>query len=236
MSTEEKKVDLLLKWEDKESLETRGKEDVFEPGMEEKEPAGEERIEALCSTEPIGESDTEGDTGNEGVEGDKGKEKPPEEPVGDDESETGENEPSPDDFVWKEDLDNAIDEALRQANESPLPRVHSQLDLIRRGVEKDELDGESVFLLLNQVDEYLEAGIKRRNNVRPSSSENLEKSRSLVLDGLKAYSEASRLLRAFVTSRDNLDMEASQKFCDQAAEFILEATDIILEMEPGIEE
>ncbi len=101
-------------------------------------------------------------------------------------------------------------------------------------MENQELNQESVFLLLDEVDEYLEERINKRRSARLSSGERLEKSRSLVLDGLKAYAESSRLLRAFVVAEDHLDLEASQKFSDQAAEFILEATDIILEMESAM--
>ncbi len=214
-----KEIDLLLEWEESESAEPREEGDLVDVSAEisgdgdKDNPAEGARLKEMKHT------------GSPIVDGEKKE---------DEETLSGkieiEADETPDEFHFSEELENAIEDALRQANESPVPKVHGQLSNIRRAVVNGSIPMKHALELIEEVDCYLEKNIGKRLGLAPVDHLELEKTRSLVLDGLKAYHESSDYLREFISSKDQNDLNLSQRLSDQGTEFFLEATDVMLGM------
>jgi len=146
-------------------------------------------------------------------------------------AETVSEELKADEFQWSEDLDRAIEESLDQANESPAPGVHFQLGRIRLALETGSITPEKGNSLLDEVDQYLERHIQKRRISRSVDNEEMQKARSLVMNALTIYSESLVLLREYIETQNPYDLLLSQRLNDHAMEFILDATDTMLELE-----
>ena len=215
------KIDLLLEWEE-----------ASEPGK--KEQGDHIDISSEINGEEISRSSVKVVT--EEVEEKKEPEDDSVENVVLENYEVSESieEETPDEFTWSEELDNAIEDALDQANNIEIPIVHGQLNNIMRALETDSISKEQASVLLDEVEGYLERHLKSRETKKPVNNKAFENAMLKIIDGLQAYKESADLMRKYLQDSNPDTLMMSQTFADQGTEFIMTATDMMLEIEEGI--
>lgn len=135
-------------------------------------------------------------------------------------------------FQWTAERNKAIEEALSETSEARLPTVHSQLDAIRRSLEKGEITGKRALTLLGEIETYLGEKIDCQKNKVTVAHEAVIGARSDLLKGLYSYQESVNSLKEYLTSREDVQIHLSVYTADQATSFIAQARHTIMEAKP----
>jgi len=135
-------------------------------------------------------------------------------------------------FQWTAERNKAIEEALSETSEARLPTVHSQLDAIRRSLEKGEITGKRALTLLGEIETYLGEKIDYQKNKVTVAHEAVIGARSDLLKGLYSYQESVNSLKEYLTSGEDVQLHLSVYTADQATSFIAQARHTIMEAKP----
>ncbi len=215
--TKEDKLDLLLEWEESASTPDEIKEngdliDISSVLHSDAANTSEMEIKRL-SDENLIISITD---------------KTPEEHIS-----SGEITDSPDEFHWSEELNMAIEEALGIANDIQMPIIHGQLNNIIRGLETNSLTSSNALHLTEEIENYINKHLKRREIKPPVNHEKFQNARLHIIDGLNAYFNSTDIIKKYIETRSSDYVMMAQSFADQGAEFFLKATELMLESEPS---
>ncbi|MBM3464538.1 MAG: hypothetical protein FJX76_20780 [Armatimonadetes bacterium] len=140
--------------------------------------------------------------------------------------------PVPEIFEYTRERDAAIEAALRGMAESPVARVHAQLERIREALEARALPAERATALLDEVDAYLAGHIKTRTGRPPVDDERITGARATVADALHLFGDVSQMLRQYLESQSPGDLILAQRLGDQAASFLFTARHALLDAAP----
>ncbi|MBI2265927.1 MAG: hypothetical protein HYU64_12260 [Armatimonadetes bacterium] len=135
-------------------------------------------------------------------------------------------------FEWTAERYRAIEEALRETPGGTLPRVHIQLDEIRKALQEKRISRERAFSLLDEVDRYLMIRIEGENGKAPVSHEALVSSRAEMVKALYSYQEASRAIREYASTGDPMQLDLGVYSAEQGTSFIAKSRTVLFQAEP----
>lgn len=143
-----------------------------------------------------------------------------------------ETDESPEFFEWTAERHRAIDEALGACAARPLPRVHCQLEEIRRALEGGHLAHEPALALLDEIDDYLARRVGELTRRVPVAHAAVIDSRADRERALDAYGQSVAALREYLATGDRIHLDLAIYTADQGSACVASARRVIMEAQP----
>ena len=135
-------------------------------------------------------------------------------------------------FQWSADRERALTEALQQAPEGAVPRVHLQLQAIAQGLEAKTLQPERALELLSEVEAYLSVRLQAEHRKAPVKDELFMQSRTEKINSLYAYQESQTALAEYCRQEDSLQLKVATYAADQGLGFLAASRQALMQAEP----
>lgn len=135
-------------------------------------------------------------------------------------------------FQWSADRERALTEALQQAPEGAVPRVHLQLQAITQGLETKSLQPERALALLSEVEAYLSVRLQAEHRKAPVKDELFMQSRTEKINSLYAYQESNTALAEYCRQEDPLQLKVAAYAADQGLGFLAASRQALMQAEP----
>lgn len=139
---------------------------------------------------------------------------------------------SEEEFQWSADRERALTEALQQAPEGAVPRVHLQLQAITQGLEAKSLQPERALELLSEVEAYLSARLQAEHRKAQVKDELFMQSRTDKINSLYAYQESNTALAEYCRQEDPLQLKVAAYAADQGQGFLAASRQALMQAEP----